>query len=146
MTTTTDALTVALAAENAAIFTYGVVAAYAAPSREQAISEYTAQHRALRTELEAALTAAKAPVPPAAAGYNLPIAVTDPVSALTVALAAEEDCAVAYRGLLERADTVDIRGLGLRGLTDSALRAANWRVVLRISPATVALPGGGDGA
>lgn len=142
MTTTTDALAVALAAENAAIFTYGVVAAYAASSRQQAISEYTAQHRALRTELEAALTAAGVPVPPAAAGYNLPVAVTDPVSALTVALAAEEDCAVAYRSLLEQAADVNNRRLGLGGLTDSAVRAANWRVVLRISPATVALPGG----
>jgi Domain of unknown function (DUF4439) len=141
MTTATDAIAVALDAENAAIFSYGVVAAYAAPSRDQLISEYTAEHRAGRTELEETLTAAQAAVPAAAAGYNLPVPVTDPVSALTVALAAEEDCAVAYRSVIEQSDDPAARRLGLRGLTDSAARAANWRVVLRISPATVALPG-----
>ncbi|WP_020107337.1 ferritin-like domain-containing protein [Nocardia sp. 348MFTsu5.1] len=142
MTTTTDAIAVALDAENAAIFTYGVVAAHAASVRDQMISEYTAEHRAQRTELEAALTVAQAAVPAAAAGYNLPVPVTDPVSALTVALAVEEDCAIAYRSVIEQAADPEGRRLGLRGLTASAVRAAQWRVVLRISPATVALPGG----
>lgn len=141
MTATTDALTVAVNAENAAIFTYGVVAAYAATSRAQIIAEYTAEHRSRRDELAAALTAAKVDVPAAAPGYNLAAPVDDPVSALTAALTAEEDCAVAYRALIEQADDVPARRLGLDGLTDTATRAANWRLVLRISPATVALPG-----
>lgn len=141
MTRTTDALTVALTAENAAIFAYGVVAAYAASSRSQTIAEYTAEHRSRREELVAALTAAQAEVPAAAAGYDLSSPITDPASALTVALTAEEDCAVAYRALIEQAEDVGARRLGLDGLTDSAGRAANWRLVLRISPVTVALPG-----
>ncbi len=141
MTATTDALIVALGAENAAIFTYGVVAAYAATARSQTIAEYTGQHRARRDELGAALTAANVDVPPAAAGYDLSAPVTDPVSALTAALTAEEDCAVAYRALMEQAENVPARRLGLDGLTDTATRAANWRLVLRISPATVSLPG-----
>jgi Domain of unknown function (DUF4439) len=141
MSQTTDALTVALNAENAAIFTYGVVAAYAAASRSQTIAEYTAEHRARREELVAALTTAQAEVPAAAAGYDLSAPITDPVSALTVALTAEEDCATAYRALIEQAEDVPGRRLALDGLTDSAGRAANWRLVLRISPATVALPG-----
>lgn len=141
MTRTTDALTVALTAENAAIFAYGVVAAYAASSRSQTIAEYTAEHRSRREELVAALTAAQVEVPAAAAGYDLSAPITDPASALTVALTAEEDCAVAYRALIEQAEDVSARRLGLGGLTDSAGRAANWRLVLRISPVTVALPG-----
>ncbi|OZG26745.1 hypothetical protein BH683_022835 [Williamsia sp. 1138] len=141
MTRTTDALTVALTAENAAIFAYGVVAAYAASSRSQTIAEYTAEHRSRREELVAALTAAHSEVPAAAAGYDLSAPITDPASALTVALTAEEDCAVAYRALIEQAENVGARRLGLGGLTDSAGRAANWRLVLRISPVTVALPG-----
>lgn len=141
MSQTTDALAVALNAENAAIFTYGVVAAYAAAARSQTIAEYTAEHRSRREELAAALTAAKAEVPAAAAGYNLSAPVTDPVSALTVALTAEEDCTVAYRALIEQAEEAGTRRLGLDGLTDSAGRAAAWRLVLRISPVTVALPG-----
>lgn len=141
MTETTDALAVAVNAENAAIFTYGVVAAYAAPSRAQTIAEYTAEHRSRRDESATALAAAKVDVPAAAPGYNLSAPVTDPVSALRAALIAEEDCAVAYRALMEQADDVPVRRLGLDGLTESATRAANWRLVLRISPATVALPG-----
>lgn len=141
MTTTTDALIVALNAENAAIFTYGVVAAYAATSRSQTIAEYTAEHRSRREELAAALTAAKVPVPAAAPGYNLSAPVTDPVSALTAALTTEEDCAVAYRALIEQAGDAPARRLGLDGLTETAGRAATWRLTLRISPVTVALPG-----
>lgn len=141
MTVTTDALAATLDAENATIFTYGVVAAYAAAARAQSIAEFTAEHRSRREELTAALTTAAAEVPEAAPGYDLPQPITDPVSALTVALSTEEDCTIAYRALLERAEDAAARSLALGGLTDSARRAATWRLTLRISPATVALPG-----
>ena len=141
MTVTTDALSATLDAENATIFTYGVVAAYAAAARAQTIAEFTAEHRSRRKELTAALTTAAAEVPEAAPGYDLPQPITDPVSALTVALSTEEDCTIAYRALLERAEDAAARSLALGGLTDSARRAATWRLALRISPSTVALPG-----
>lgn len=141
MTVTTDALAATLDAENATIFTYGVVAAYAAAARAQTIAEFTAEHRSRREELTAALTTAAAEVPEAAPGYDLPQPITDPVSALTVALSTEEDCTIAYRALLERAEDAAARSLALGGLTDSARRAATWRLALRISPSTVALPG-----
>lgn len=141
MTVTTDALAATLDAENATIFTYGVVAAYAAAARAQTIAEFTAEHRSRREELTAALSTAAAEVPEAAPGYDLPQPITDPVSALTVALSTEEDCTIAYRALLERAEDAAVRGLALGGLTDSARRAATWRLALRISPSTVALPG-----
>lgn len=141
MTVTTDALAATLDAENATIFTYGVVAAYAAAARAQSIAEFTAEHRSRREELTAAITTAAAEVPEAAPGYDLPQLITDPVSALTVALSTEEDCTIAYRALLERAEDAAARSLALGGLTDSARRAATWRLTLRISPATVALPG-----
>ncbi|WP_437424613.1 ferritin-like domain-containing protein [Williamsia muralis] len=138
---TTDALAATLDAENATIFTYGVVAAYAAAARAQTIAEFTAEHRSRREELTAALTTAATEVPEAAPGYDLPQPITDPVSALTVALSTEEDCTIAYRALLERAEDAAVRSLALGGLTDSARRAATWRLALRISPSTVALPG-----
>jgi hypothetical protein len=141
VTVTTDALAETLDAENATIFAYGVVAAYAAAARAQTIAEFTAEHRSRREELTAALTTAKADIPEAAPGYDLPQPVTDPVSALTVALSIEEDCTIAYRALLERAEDGPTRSLALNGLTDSARRAATWRLALRISPSTVALPG-----
>jgi rubrerythrin len=141
VTVTTDALAATLDAENATIFTYGVVAAYAAAARAQTIAEFTAEHRSRREELTAALATAAAEVPEAAPGYDLPQPITDPVSALTVALSTEEDCTIAYRALLERAEDAAARSLALGGLTDSARRAATWRLALRISPSTVALPG-----
>jgi transposase len=42
---------------------------------------------------------------------------------------------------MERAEDVENRRLALSGLADSARRAATWRLALRISPSTVALPG-----
>ncbi|WP_415668936.1 DUF4439 domain-containing protein, partial [Williamsia muralis] len=110
-------------------------------ARAQTIAEFTAEHRSRREELTAALTTAATEVPEAAPGYDLPQPITDPVSALTVALSTEEDCTIAYRALLERAEDAAVRGLALGGLTDSARRAATWRLALRISPSTVALPG-----
>jgi len=144
MTPTTDALTTALNAENAAIFAYGVVAAYASPSRAAAITDAITEHRANRQALTDAFNGTGVPAPLAAIGYNLPQKVTDPTSALQVALAAETECATAYRALLEMTDRPTDRQLSVPALTGCATRAANWRLALKISPATVALPGSGD--
>lgn len=141
MSTTTDALATALDSENAAIFTYGVMTAYVASARRSMLEEYIAAHRKSRDALSGALTTAGASVPAAAPGYTLPIAVTDPVSAAKVALAAEIDCTVAYRALLERGADAASRTLGVDGLTAGAERAAQWRLALGEKPATVALPG-----
>ncbi|MGC4963846.1 ferritin-like domain-containing protein [Gordonia sp. DT101] len=141
MTATTDALAAAVDAENAAIFTYGVSTAFVSAARRDTVAEYAAAHRARRDELVAALNAAKATVPESAAGYTLPLTVDDSVSAVKALLAAEVDCTIAYRALLERAENSAVRRLGLDGLTDSSVRAGTWRVAVRISPATVAFPG-----
>ena len=66
---------------------------------------------------------------------------TGPESAARAALVAEEDCATAYRALLEQADDETGRRIGVDGLSESALRAARWRVVLQESPVTLAFPG-----
>ncbi|GAB88810.1 ferritin-like domain-containing protein [Gordonia rhizosphera] len=141
MTETTDALSAAVDAENAAIFTYGVVTAFVSATRRDTVATFSAAHRAARDTLSQALIAAQAPVPEAAAGYTLPVAVKDPVSAVRALLAAEVDCTEAYRALLERADDAPARRLGLDGLTDSAVRAARLRAILRMSPVTLAFPG-----
>jgi rubrerythrin len=143
MSATTDALGAAVDAENAAIFAYGVAVAYAAATRRDTVEEYSAAHRARRDEIARLMTAAGATPPEAAVGYVLPIAVTDPVSAVRAMLTAEEDCTRAYRVLLEKADTDAVRRVGVDALSDAALRAARWRLVLAVSPSTVALPGTG---
>ncbi|MFW0796302.1 ferritin-like domain-containing protein [Gordonia sp. CPCC 205515] len=141
MSATTDALAKAVEVEDATIFAYGVSTAFVSAARRMTVAEYVAAHRVRRESLVAALTAAQAEVPEAAAGYTLPVAVTNAVTAVQALLAAEVDCTVAYRSLIEQADSGENRRLGLDGLTESTVRAANWRVVLRESPATVAFPG-----
>ncbi|MGV9824675.1 ferritin-like domain-containing protein [Gordonia sp. NPDC003429] len=141
MSATTDALVDAADAENAAIFTYGVMTAFVSAARRVTVADYTAEHRAARDAVDAAITAAGGTPPEAAAGYTLAAPITDSVSAVRAGLSAENDCAVAYRVVLEQADSEAARRLGVDGLIASALRAARWRVVLRESPATVAFPG-----
>ncbi|MBJ7287403.1 ferritin-like domain-containing protein [Williamsia sp.] len=144
MSTATDGLGAAIDSENAAVFVYGVAVAYASATRRSDIDDFTAEHRSRRDELEGLIVAAGGTAPAPAPGYVIPVAVTDPITAIRAVLLAEEDCARAYRSLLERADTDAQRRSGLDGLTDSARRAAAWRLVLRVSPSTVALPGTGN--
>lgn len=136
-----DPLAVAAAAENAAVFTYGVITAFVAASRRRTVADYADAHRARRDEIERAIEAAGNTPPLAAAGYTLPVEVTDPTTAARAALGAEIDCTVAYRALLEQADDETGRRIGIDGLSESAVRAARWRVVLQESPVTVAFPG-----
>ena len=136
-----DPLVVAAETENAAIFTYGVITAFVAASRRRTVAEYADAHRARRDEIDRTIEAAGNTPPLAAAGYTLPIEVTNPTTAARAALGAEIDCASAYRALLEQADDETGRRIGADGLSDSAVRAARWRVALQESPVTVAFPG-----
>ena len=141
MSDTTTALTNAVDAENAAIFTYGVATAFIGTGGRREVGEYVAAHRVRRDELAADLTAAGGTPPEAAVGYTLPVQVTGPESAATVLLDAEEECARAFRAMAEQVDTPELRRRAVDGLTDCALRAAHWRVALAQSPVTVAFPG-----
>ncbi|MEE3850620.1 ferritin-like domain-containing protein [Gordonia sp. LSe1-13] len=141
MTATTDALSIAVDTENAAIFTYGVSTAFVSAARRPTVAEYVAAHRVQRDALVDALNSADATVPEAAAGYTLPVEIDDSVTAVRALLSAEVDCTVAYRALIEQGDTPEIRRMALDGLTAASVRAANWRVALRDSPVTVAFPG-----
>lgn len=141
MSETTTALSEAIDAENAAIFTYGVTTAFIGSSERRAVGEYVAAHRVRRDELITDLVAAGDTPPTAAAGYTLPVEVTDASSAATVLLDAEEECARAYRAMAERVDAAALRRRAVDGLTDSALRAAHWRGALGQTPVTVAFPG-----
>lgn len=141
--TTTDqqALTDALAAEHAAVYAYGVVAAYAAADRERTIAEYSAAHRARRDATADALRAAGVPAPASAAAYNSPFPVTDANSANRLAATVESDTAVAWRSVVERADSPDTRRAALDALTDCALRLTTWQAALGANPPTAAFPG-----
>lgn len=135
------ALSSALSAEDGAIYAYGVATAFARPDRLPQISEHVAAHRARREAVIAMLTAAGAVAPPAAAGYTLPFPVDDADSAARLAVAAEHDCAVAWRSALEHARSAEVRDFAVTALSDAAVRAGKWRVAVGTVPPTTAFPG-----
>lgn len=140
-TSVKSALAATLEAENAAIFAYGVVAAFSNPARVTEVATHTSAHRARRDALTAMATDEGATVAPAAPAYALPFAVTDAVTAAQLAAQIESDTAVAYRALVEQADTAELRGFGIEALADAAVRGGSWRAALGTAPATSAFPG-----
>ncbi|BDD83124.1 hypothetical protein TPB0596_28870 [Tsukamurella pulmonis] len=141
MTPAQEAVAAAVKSEHAAVYLYGLVEAYAAPTRRSEIATYAADHRAQRDALIRVLSAAGVEVPAAAPAYTPPETVTDPVSAAKVAAAAEDDVAAAHRNVLAHADGDGIRHLGVTGLGGAAVRGARWRVALGDSPVTTPFPG-----
>ena len=144
------ALADALAAEHAAVYAYGVVAAFALASRRDAVAAATRAHATRRDAVTDALTVDGATAPLSAPGYALPAAVIDAVTAMRLAVTLEDDTALAWRSVLERSDPVtpsatprafEVRAAAVSALTDCAVRAAGWRLVLGIAPATRAFPG-----
>ncbi len=139
--TVVDALREAIRAEDAAIFTYGVMTAFTRSDVRGRVAADIAAHRVQRSALAAALVKAGGQAPAPAAGYRIPQAVTDLRSAGRAAVDAENDTSSAHRSLVERAETDAQRQLGVDGLTASAVRAVYWRGVADITPTTVVLPG-----
>lgn len=132
----------AIATEHATIYGYGVVSAHSVPDVNYLVSSAIAEHRARR---EAAIALAQqqgidAAVP--AAGYQLPMEVDSPTDATNLAVRMEEDAAVAWRAVVEQATDQSVRIFGVTALTESAVTAAQWRVVRGDKAVTVAFPGG----
>lgn len=134
----------AVVTEHAAIYGYGVVSAHSLPTRNELVSEALAQHRDRRETALAMLADrdVKAPLP--AAGYQLPMTIDSPTEAARLAARIEEDCAVAWRAVLEQAASEDDRRFALTALTQCAVLAARWRRVLGAWPVTRPFPGGNE--
>lgn len=132
----------AAANEHGVIYGYGIVSAHSTPDDNDLVSDAIAGHRELREASIARLTARNVPAPLPAAGYRMPVDVDDPTKAAKLAVTMEEDSAVAWRAVLERAKTGDDRELAVTALTRCAVNAAEWRQVLGVKPSTVAFPGG----
>ncbi|MET7767497.1 ferritin-like domain-containing protein [Nocardia sp. NPDC005366] len=131
----------ALAAEHAAVYAYGVIAAYASPERTRLVAEDTAAHRARRDATVEALKAAGVTAPAPEAAYTTPFPVDDPIPAARLAVTVENDAAVAWRAVVEHADSESARGIGVDALTECALRLATWQAILGANPPTIAFPG-----
>ncbi|MGI9126512.1 MAG: ferritin-like domain-containing protein [Mycobacterium sp.] len=134
----------AVVAEHAAIYGYGLVSAHSLPTRNELISEAVAQHRDRREAALAMLAeqSAKAPLP--AIGYELPIVVDSPTNAAKLAVRMEDDCAVAWRAVLEQTESEKDRSFAVTALTQCAVMAARWRKVLGAWPVTQTFPGGSE--
>ncbi len=134
----------AIAGEHGVIYGYGLVSAHSTPDANELVSAALAQHRARREEGLARLAARNVAAPLPASGYQMPMAVDSPAAAAKLAVRMEEDCAVAWRAVLERATTNSDRAFAVTALTESAVTAAKWRADLGTQPTTVAFPGGSE--
>jgi hypothetical protein len=134
------ALQGALSAEQAAVWAYGLVAAYA---RDQAamIAEARSGHLLRRDSTTARLTQGGATPPEPAAAYKVSVDVKDPASALQLAMDIETDAAAGWRLVIGSTDDPELRGFALAGLSDAAVRLAMWKQVAKINPTTVPFPG-----
>ncbi len=137
---TMTALQAVMAAEHAALWAYGLVAAHD-PAVGSVVSSMVANHQDVRdTAANLIVQGGATPVGPAPA-YTTPAPVTDPASALTLALTIESDCAVAWRSVIGHTDDSTLRGTALAALTDCAMRMVTWRQTAKVTPVTVPFPG-----
>lgn len=131
----------ALAAEHSAVFAYGLIAAFANPTRSAEVAAAAAAHRARRDAVIDTFTSSGVTAPLAEAGYTIPFPVVDPISSAQLAAQVEADTAIAWRAVVEHSEIEDTRILGVQALTDAAIRAAAWRAALGVEPPTTAFPG-----
>ncbi len=132
----------AVAAEHGAVYGYGVVSAHSTPEDNALVAEAMAQHRARREAALELLADRSVTAPLPAAGYQLPMEVTDPSDAAELAVRMESDTATAWRAVLEQASDEQDREFAVAAMTQAAVLAARWNQVLGTTPVTVAFPGG----
>ena len=129
-----QALQAVLAAEQAAVYGYGIIGAHlAGPDRSAAIADWVA-HQASRDELTGLLRARGAVPAAAAVAYQLPGPVQHAAQSRSLAVLLEDGVTAGYLGLVALDDRA-LRQLGAQRVTQSAERAAFWR------GGTIAFPG-----
>jgi hypothetical protein len=119
------ALQSALAAENAAVYGYGVAGAQlGATARKLALRNWT-QHQMARDRLEAMLTSLGVKPVAAQAAYQLPFPVHGTGAAISLAGYLENQVAAAYLGVVAL-DDPRLRAWGAGQAQACALRATTW--------------------
>jgi len=121
-----QALQAALAAEDAAIFGYGVAGAHLSGNRKSAAEQDWTAHNEARDTLSAMISAIGAAPTAGQAFYRLPFEVNDAASAAMLAAYLEEGVTRAYLGLVAVSDQ-RLRMFGALAMQVSAERAAFWR-------------------
>ena len=125
----------ALAAEEAAIYAYGIIGVKAGGAVTEARSAEQA-HRRRRDYLVGKMEQPQT----SPAGYEMPFPVTDRATALKLAVQVEDGVAQAWRPVLTVTTGAD-RTAALAAMTDAAVRATRWRRLAGVSPATLPFPG-----
>lgn len=135
------AVQTALAAEHAVIWGYAVVGVHVTAKQLPAVQRAELAHRS-RRDLTGDLLRMRDTEPvEAQASYELPFPVTDPVTALRLAIHLEQGDATAWHFVLGWTDDVALRRTALTALTEAAVQATRWRLAAGTQPATVAFPG-----
>ena len=136
-----EQLSAALAAEEAAIYAYGLIGVRLSGEGDRTEARTAEQvHRDRRDALVSRLAQLNASTAPAPAAYELPFAVTGRASALKLAVHVEDGVAAAWRAVLPVTENAD-RTTALSALTDSAVRATRWRRTAGVTPITLPFPG-----
>ena len=128
-----EALQAALAAENAAIFGYGVAGAHLSGARKSAAEQDWTGHNKARDTLTAMISALGATPVAAQAYYRLPFAVHNAASAARLAAYLEDGVTRAYLGLVA-VSGAKWRTFGALAMRASAQRAASWRGTTQAFP------------
>jgi len=126
MATAVVALQAALAAEQAAVYGYGVAGAHLSGASQATAQQYWTAHRKARDTLTAMITARGATPVAALAYYDLPFPVTSVASAEALAAHLEDGVTAAYLDLVAVSDA-SLRTFGALATQNAAGRAAHWR-------------------
>jgi hypothetical protein len=135
------ALGLALAAEHAAVWGYGVVGAALAPAARGAATGAEAAHRDVRDSVMALLSQRSVEPAPAEGGYALPFPVLSPTDGAALAVVLEDGTAAAWVRVLDQAAERGTRELAVAALIGAEVRAVGWRSTAGQNPLTRALPG-----
>ncbi len=138
------ALQSALAAENAAIFGYGVAGAHLTGSSLAAAEQDWTTHNQSRDALAAMIRQLGATPTATQAFYQLPFPVHDATSAIALAAYLEDGVTRAYLGLVAVSDQ-RLRRFGALAMQAAAQRAASWRGSTQAFPGLGASGAGGAG-
>ena len=132
--TSVGALQALLAAENAAVYGYGLAGAQLTGSQYTTAKQDWNLHRAARATVSSMITQRGGTPAPAAAAYRPPFAVNSAGSARALAALLEDGLVRAYLGLVALDDQA-LRTFGAGEMQAAAIRAAAWR------GSTTAFPG-----
>lgn len=136
-----DALGLALEAEHAAVWGYGVVGAALPAADRGTATGAEAAHRDVRDSVITLLSQRSVEAPGAEGGYALPFPVLSPVDAAALAVVLEDGSAAAWVRVLDQAAERSTRELAVGALTGAEVRAVGWRAAAGRTPVTSALPG-----